>query len=232
MLGRIMRGQAIIECDLETGEPIRDARGRCRRIRGPGETGLFIGRISRSARFDGYLDARATESKILTGVFGPRDAWFNTGDLVTLHEGRWVSFADRVGDTFRWKGENVSTNEVALLLNRAPGVLESNVFGVQVPGSDGKAGMACLVVSKGFDFAAFTAHVARELPKYARPIFLRLLTDMRVTSTLKHQKADYRREGYDPGRVTDPLYVLLDGRYVPVTPELHERVRARAVALG
>src|SRR5262249_608547 len=116
--------------------------------------------------------------------------------------------------------------------NRAPGILESNVFGVQVPGSDGKAGMACLVVSKDFDLATFTTHVARELPKYARPIFLRLLTDMRVTSTLKHQKADYRRGGYDPKGVTDSLYVSLDGRYVPVTPELHERILARTAAPG
>jgi acyl-CoA synthetase (AMP-forming)/AMP-acid ligase II len=232
MLGRLMRGQAIVECDLESGEPIRDANGRCRRIAKPGETGLFIGRISRTARFDGYVDPNATQSKILTGVFKKNDAWFNSGDLVTLHEGKWVSFADRVGDTFRWKGENVSTNEVAALLNGAPGVLESNVFGVQVPGSDGRAGMACLVVSKEFDPCAFGAYVTARLPKYAKPIFVRLLSDMQVTSTLKHQKTDYRREGYDPARISDRLYVWLSEGYVPLTAELYERIRSGALSPG
>jgi acyl-CoA synthetase (AMP-forming)/AMP-acid ligase II len=226
MLGRFGRGQAVIECDLESGKPRRGSDGRCRRIERPGEVGLFIGRISRLARFDGYLDQKATNSKVLRDVFRRGDTWFNSGDLVTLHEERWLSFADRVGDTFRWKGENVSTAEVALLINAAPGVVESNVFGVSLPGSDGKAGMACLVVAPDFDVGAFGSYAEERLPRYARPLFLRLLHDMQVTSTLKQKKTDYRSEGYDPARFDDPLFFSLDGRYERMTPEWYREIRA------
>jgi len=152
--------------------------------------------------------------------------------MTTLHDGRWVSFADRVGDTFRWKGENVSTSEVALLLNRGPGVLETNVFGVSLPGSDGKAGMACLVVAPEFDVDAFGEYAESALPRYARPLFVRLLSDMRVTSTLKHQKGEYRSEGYDPARTRDPLFASVGGRYQPLTPELYERIHSGHVTPG
>jgi len=137
-----------------------------------------------------------------------------------------------VGDTFRWKGENVSTNEVAEILNGAPGVLESNVFGVQVPGADGRAGMACLRCDGDFSLEEFAAYAIRRLPVYQRPYFLRLLgEEMRVTGTFKHQKTDYRREGYDPSQVSDPLYFLDGERYVQLGAELHEALRAGKVAL-
>jgi fatty-acyl-CoA synthase len=232
MLGRFGRGQGVIECDLESGTPRRGLDGRCRRITRPGEVGLFVARISRIARFDGYLDHKASDSKILRDVFRRGDAWFNSGDLVTLHEEKWLSFADRVGDTFRWKGENVSTAEVALLLNAAPGVVESNVFGVSVPGSDGKAGMACLVIGPDFDVGAFGAYAAEKLPKYARPLFLRLLRDMQVTSTLKQKKTDYRTEGYDPARFEDPVFVSIDGRYERITPERYHEIRTGKIVPG
>jgi acyl-CoA synthetase (AMP-forming)/AMP-acid ligase II len=191
----------------------RDAKGRCVRNEEPGRTGLLVGRISFLATFDGYVDSKATESKILKDVFRKGDAWFNTGDLVTVHEDGWVSFADRVGDTFRWKGENVSTSEVALILNAAPGVLESNVYGVVVPDQDGRAGMASLRVADGFDLDAFARHVTSKLPRYARPLFIRMEDGIRVTSTFKHQKQDYQREGFDPNVVRVPLYVLQGERY-------------------
>lgn len=225
MLGRLNLGQAVIACDLETGAVIRDANGRCTRVEEEGKTGLLVGRISFLATFDGYVDSRATESKILKDVFRKGDAWFNTGDLVTVHEDGWLSFADRVGDTFRWKGENVSTSEVALILNQAPGVLESNVYGVIIPNCDGRAGMASLRVDEKFDFDAFARHVTSKLPRYARPLFIRLEEGIRVTSTFKHQKQDYQREGFDPDAVKAPLFFLEGETYRKLDSSVYEEIR-------
>jgi acyl-CoA synthetase (AMP-forming)/AMP-acid ligase II len=215
MVGRLIAGARLIRCDQETGEPILDDDCRCEDVE-EGETGLLVSPIHAAAPFDGYADEAATKKKVLEGVFAAGDQYFNTGDLLTLHDDGWLSFADRVGDTFRWKGENVSTNEVAEILNGAPGVLETNVYGVEVPGSDGRAGMASINVGPEFDLEAFARFAGENLASYQRPIFLRLQKDMRITVTLKHQKVDYRREGYDPGKITDPLY-LLDGEgYAPL----------------
>ncbi len=223
MVGTLRAGQAIIRCDLSSGEPIRDAKGHCTRV-DEGETGLLIGRINAVAKFDGYVDAAATQKKILTDVLKRGDSWFNTGDLMTLHENGWVAFADRVGDTFRWKGENVSTNEVAEVLNGAPGVLESNVYGVSVPGQEGRVGMASLTTNDAFDASSFARYVTEKLPSYQRPAFVRLLGEMRTTGTFKQVKVDYRNEGYDPSRVPDPLFYLDGERYVPIDAALHARL--------
>jgi len=225
MVGRLGPGQAIVRADLSSGEPIRDEKGRCTRIE-EGATGLLVGRIGRLTRFDGYLDDKATRKKILTDVFKRGDSWFDSGDLMTLHENGWVLFADRVGDTFRWKGENVSTNEVAEVLNGAAGVLESNVYGVQVPGAEGRVGMASLSVTGDFDPGALGGYVTRNLPSFQRPAFVRLLGAMRTTATFKHVKTDYRNEGYDPSKVADPLFYLDDERYVPLDAELYARIAA------
>ncbi|MEN8159957.1 MAG: long-chain-acyl-CoA synthetase [Myxococcota bacterium] len=230
MVGRLMPGNHVIRCDVETGEPWRDAAGRCQAL-GPGGTGLLVSRITRAIPFDGYADRDATKKKVLEDVFKPGDRYFNTGDLLTLHEDGWLSFADRVGDTFRWKGENVSTNEVAEILNGAPGVLETNVYGVTVPGSDGRAGMASVNHDESFSIDAFAAYVARELPGYMRPYFVRLQHEMRITVTFKHQKVDYRREGYDPARVSDPLYFLDGERYVPLDAERFARIQDGSLKL-
>ncbi len=232
MLGRLTMGQAVIACDLATGEPARNAAGRCERAETAESTGLLIAKISRLMTFDGYVDKKATESKILHDVFSKGDTWFNTGDLVTVHENKWLSFADRVGDTFRWKGENVSTSEVALTLNEAPGVLESTVYGVSVPGSDGRAGMASLRVSSSFDFDVFAQHVTAKLPRYARPLFLRLEEDLRVTSTFKHQKSEYQKEGFDPAAVKAPLFFLAEGAYKRLGPDEYERIQSGELVPG
>ncbi len=232
MLGRLAFGQALVAFDVESGTVRRDGKGRAIRVESAEQTGLFIGRISAVTKFDGYVDARATEAKVLRDVFAPGDTWFNTGDLLTLHEDGWLSFADRVGDTFRWKGENVSTNEVADVLDAFPAVLEANVYGVLVAGSEGRAGMASLHATDDFDLDAFRTHVMTALPAYARPLFLRLQTEMRVTGTFKHQKTDYRNEGYDPTTVRDPLFALLDGRYVPIDDALFARIRGGQIVLG
>jgi acyl-CoA synthetase (AMP-forming)/AMP-acid ligase II len=226
MVGKLSPGQAIVKCDLITGEIIRNARGFCDTV-GPGETGLLVGRISPVIKFDGYVDAAATNEKIIGDVFKKGDRFFNTGDLLTLHEGRWLSFADRVGDTFRWKGENVSTAEVSSILGDAPGVFEANVYGVRVPNAEGRVGMAAVAVADDFDLQAFSDFVREQLPGYQCPRFLRILTGaMRVTGTFKHQKVDYRREGYDAKKIEDPLYLWNEGVYVGIDAELHARIES------
>jgi acyl-CoA synthetase (AMP-forming)/AMP-acid ligase II len=228
MIGRMLPGCAVLRCDLESGEPERDRDGRCSRV-AEGGTGLLVQKITLA--YDGYVDEKATQKKILTGVFADGDRYFDTGDLITLHPDRWLSFADRVGDTFRWKGENVSTNEVAEILNGASGVLESNVYGVEVPGSEGRAGMASLRVDDTFDLDAFARFVAQRLPGFQRPYFVRILQDMRITGTFKHQKVDYRREGFDPAQVADPLHYLEGERYVTLDAEAYEDIRSGRIVL-
>ena len=203
-VGRMRRGQVVVRCDPATGELIRGEDGFCERP-GPGESGLLIGKITAVAKFDGYVDEEATRKKILHDVFVSGDRYFNSGDLVDLHEDRWISFADRIGDTFRWKGENVSTNEVAEILNGAEGVLEANVYGVRVPHCEGRAGMVALRTSEGFDLERFATFAADKLPGYQRPHFVRLLREMRTTATFKHQKGDYREGRLRPlpGRGSD-----------------------------
>ncbi len=230
MVGRLLPGQRIVKCDLSTGEVKRNDSGFCEDV-AVDETGLLITVIGVTTPFDGYADKEATEKKILKDVFQKGDRCFNSGDLLSLHENKWIAFADRVGDTFRWKGENVSTNEVAEALNDAPGVLESNVYGVPVPGADGRAGMASLNCDDGFDLAAFTLFVHERLPVFQRPYFLRIQQEMRITGTFKHQKVDYKKEGYDPSRVSDPLYFLNEDRYQALDASSFEAISTGEITL-
>ena len=233
MVGKMGLGMKLIRCDQETGEPIRDASGFCTQV-DTGDIGLLLGPISNVTKFDGYADEAASKKKVMTDVFKKGDRYFNTGDLLQLHEGKWLSFADRVGDTFRWKGENVSTNEVAEVCNGAPGVLETNVYGVEVPGADGRAGMAAVDAGEGFDLAAFAAHVKENLPGYQRPLFVRVLGghDMRTTGTFKHQKVDYRNEAFDPAKVGDPLYWFDGDAYQPLDQAAFDAIERGDVKVG
>ncbi len=232
MIGRKLRKQAVIRCDPETGELIRNPRGFCEEV-GVGQSGLLVGKLTPWLTFDGYVDAKATAQKILTNVFKRGDRYFNTGDLVLLHEGGWLSFVDRLGDTYRWKGENVSTQEVAEILHRAPGVLDANVFGVTIPNTDGRAGMAALRVGPGFSPAKLLHYVKEHLAVAQRPLFVRVLGDaMQVTSTLKPKKGEYRAEAYDLKRVRDPIYVLRSARYVKLTPKLHAQIQSGTIVPG
>lgn len=232
MIGKLRAGQAVIRCDATTGDPLRGADGRCARI-ASGEVGLLVARINAVTSFDGYVDRSATEKKILEDVFKPGDRWFDSGDLLELHDGGWLSFADRAGDTFRWKGENVSTNEVADILDAAAGVSEANVYGVEIPGSDGRAGMAAIKADEGFDIDAFAQHVERELAAYQRPLFLRLLEgEMNITGTFKHQKVEYREQGWDLARVVDPIFALVGGRYLRLDAALASQIGAQETILG
>ncbi|WP_407522145.1 long-chain-acyl-CoA synthetase [Methylobacterium oryzisoli] len=200
---------AIVRHDPETGMPVRGADGLCLRC-APDEPGELIGRLSREVgaqRFEGYTSAAASDAKVLRDVFAPGDAWFRTGDLMRLDRQGFYFFVDRVGDTFRWKGENVATTEVAAALADAPGVAEAVVYGVAVPGAEGRAGMAALRVAPGFDPAVVRAHLAARLPAYARPLVLRLCAAFEITETFKQKKQGLAAEGFDPERITDPLFL-------------------------
>jgi fatty-acyl-CoA synthase len=151
-------------------------------------------------------------------VFEKGDAWFRTGDLLRRDVHGYFYFVDRIGDTFRWKGENVSTNEVAEALGVLPGIKEANVYGVAVPGMDGRAGMAALVAEQGFDVADLAMKLSGNLAAYARPVFLRLRPEMEITGTFKLRKVELVKDGFDPKVVDDPLYVFdpATERYVPL----------------
>jgi fatty-acyl-CoA synthase len=218
--------------DPTSGALARDASGFCIPC-DVGEAGELLGRIGEGGgamEYDGYTDRDATERKVVRDAFTPGDAWFRSGDLLRRDAEGYYYFVDRIGDTFRWKGENVSTQEVADVLNGAPAVVESNVYGVAVPGEDGRAGMAAVVLAEGhaLDGAALYAHAAAHLPPYARPAFVRVVPAMDVTGTLKQRKAGLVTDGYDCDRVADPLYVRDDRvrRYVPLTPPLLAEVRS------
>ncbi|MET0344536.1 MAG: long-chain-acyl-CoA synthetase [Polyangiales bacterium] len=231
MLGRRRVGQALVRCDATSGEILRDKKGFCIEAQ-EGERGILLIHINPLFSFDGYVDHRATQDKVVTDVFRRGDRYFNSGDVLELHEDGWVSFADRVGDTFRWKGENVSTNEVAEVLNGARGVLETAVYGVPVPNTEGKAGMAAISTGPDFDIEELARYVAKQLPIYQRPYFVRLQTSgVQVTGTFKHQKATYREEGYDPGKVRDPLFMLEGEKYVKLDPKLYQRLVKGELAL-
>ena len=203
----------IARFDIEREEPVRGPDGLCIEC-APGEAGEILGEIlddpkKPANRFDGYADRAATDKKILRDVFRKGDAWFRSGDLMKKDERGYFYFVDRIGDTFRWKGENVSTTEVAECITIFPGVFEATVYGVQIPGSDGRAGMAAVVPENiaGLDLAALREHLKAHLPDYARPMFLRLQEHLEITGTFKPRKLDLVADGFDPARTSDPLYV-------------------------
>jgi fatty-acyl-CoA synthase len=212
----------------EDGEVLRGPDGYCQRTE-VDEPGEAIGRIAQgAARFEGYSDAGAGEKKVLRHVFKKDDAWLRTGDLMRQDAQGFYYFVDRLGDTFRWKGENVATAEVAAALRTFPGILGAVVYGVAVPGADGKAGMAALETGPGFELAGLPSHLAR-LPPYARPLFLRLVTSLAVTETFKPRKQELMREGFDPSGIRDPLYIQTGAAYEKLDAAFYERIRGGLV---
>jgi fatty-acyl-CoA synthase len=223
---------ALVKFDAVTGQPARDAQGCCIRCT-TGEPGEAIGRIPTGASqsgdtFEGYTDYRDSEQKILRDVFGRGDAWFRTGDLMRMDAGGFFYFLDRIGDTFRWKGENVATSEVAAAIMAFAGIREANVYGVRVPGTEGAAGMAAIVTDGKLDLAALRAHLARRLPPYARPKFLRVADRIATTSTFKHTKSDFQRDGFDPAATSDPIFFddAAKNAFVPLDAALYARINA------
>ncbi len=216
---------AIVRYDQEKDEIVRGPDGRCIRCK-PGEPGEFIAKIIRqfgASNYSGYTDKSASDKKVINNAFKDGDAWFRSGDLLKSDEQGNAFFVDRVGDTFRWKGENCATSEVAQVMGMFKGIPEANVYGVTVPHSDGRAGMAAITGAdpKKLDFAALLAHLQKNLPRYAVPLFLRFLpAALDVTSTFKHLKNDLRTAGFDPAKVRDPMYFFDGKAYVPLTADI------------
>jgi fatty-acyl-CoA synthase len=218
----------LVRYDVNKSTVVRDANGFCAET-ADGEVGEAIGKIDPNDprfRFDGYTKSEDTEKKVLRDAFRKGDAWFRTGDLMRRDQHGYFYFVDRTGDTFRWKGENVATSEVAEALSSFRGVKEANVYGVVIPGGEGKAGMASLVAGREFDIDALARHLEDNLPPYARPIFLRFQQQIETTSTFKQRKVDLQKQGFNPAVVADPIYVrdAETGRYSVLTPERYEDI--------
>lgn len=202
---------AIVECDLETAQPRRNPRGRLSRVR-RGEVGLLLTEVTDASPFEGYTDADAGDSKLFRDGLAKGDCWYNTGDLVRDQGWKHIQFVDRLGDTFRWKGENVATTEVEATLRGAEGIADSTVYGVTVPGADGRAGMAAIRLAEGtsLDGAALAKRLRECLPHYAVPVFLREVPELETTATFKTRKQSLREQGI-AADLTDPLYILRPG---------------------
>jgi len=217
---------AFVEYDGDTGEPLRGEDGRVRKVRN-GEPGLLLSKVSSMQPFDGYTDKKASEKKLVRNAFRDGDVWFNTGDLMRSQGFGHAAFTDRLGDTFRWKGENVATTEVEAALATDQQIEEGTVFGVEVPGTGGRAGMAAIQLKEGeqFDGKALAKAAYGRLPGYAVPLFVRVVGELAHTSTFKNLKVDLRKEGYGSD-VKDPIYVLAgrDEGYVPFYDEYPKEV--------
>ncbi|MGE0740151.1 MAG: long-chain-acyl-CoA synthetase [Hyphomonadaceae bacterium] len=224
----------LVKFDVEAEAPVRSADGLAV-IAETGEVGEAIGLIKDDARhnYSGYADKAASEKKILRDVFEKGDAWFRTGDLMRQDKDGYFYFVDRIGDTFRWKGENVSTTEVAEALLRYPGITEANVYGVHVGALDGRAGMAAITPDADFKLDGLRDFLVRELPAYARPLFLRMQPAIETTGTFKYRKVDLVQDGFDPARIEHALYFDNPDthRYEAVTPDLFARIQSGAFKL-
>lgn len=227
---------ALVKYDVDNDDIVRDSQGFCVKV-AEGEPGLLLGKITPQTEFEGYTSKDATESKILRDVFQKDDSWFNTGDLMkTIDVGfslglKHYQFVDRVGDTFRWKSENVSTNEVGEIINGDPQIAFCNVYGVEIPKADGRAGMAALALADGveeLDLDNFSEYVNSHLPAYARPVFLRIQRELDTTGTFKLVKGELRKQAYDLEQVDDDLFVMKPGskRYEPLDEGFADALKA------
>ena len=219
----------IVKFDIAEEQPVRGEDGFCIKADWD-EAGELIGRIFKDSPsdFSGYQDKEATEKKILRDVFEKGDAWFRSGDLMSRDRSGYIYFKDRIGDTFRWKGENVATNEVSEVLSQYPGIKTANVYGVEVPGTDGRAGMASLTVADDFDISGLRAFLAKELPPYAVPLFIRIEPEAQTTGTFKYRKVELVQEGFDVTKIKDPIWFCkpdVEG-YAELTTAEHAKLLA------
>jgi fatty-acyl-CoA synthase len=227
---------AIVRYDAERGVPLRSADGLCIPC-AHGEAGEAIGRIGTAdeggGRFEGYTDTEETEKKILRDVLASGDAWFRTGDLMVRDDAGYFHFVDRIGDTFRWKGENVAASEVAEAIADCPGIVDASVYGVATAGADGRAGMAAIVIDPRFDLVDLERHLAARLPAYAQPVFIRLSPVLDITETFKQKKQQLVREGFDPRVVRDPLFFrgARSGNYEKIDSGIHAKILDGSIRL-
>jgi len=206
----------LLKFDIEKGEPVRTEDDFCIQC-SVNEVGEAVGKITSApldlgSNFEGYISKEATNKKIIRDVFTKGDAWFRTGDLMRKDEQGYFYFVDRVGETFRWKGENVSTTEVSTAIMKFPHVVEASVYGVSIPGADGRAGMAAIVVDERFELRKLAAYLESQLPRYAHPVFIRICDKIETTETFRQKKYDLIRQGYDPTTTSDGIYFKAPGR--------------------
>ncbi|PHS42030.1 MAG: long-chain-acyl-CoA synthetase [Robiginitomaculum sp.] len=225
----------LIRFDVETNTHIRGSDGFYQRT-SDDEIGELIGEIRTDEarfRYEGYEDKEASAKKILHDVYVKGDAWFRTGDLLWRDKDGYYYFVDRIGDTFRWKAENVSTNEVAAALTEFAGVHQANVYGVPIAGYDGKAGMAALVADTDLDLTGLYQHIKDALQPSARPVFLRISNETDTTGTFKYKKTDLVKQGFDPAKISDPVYMAHPdkGKYVRVTASIFKQIEKAAFKL-
>lgn len=225
----------LIKYDFQKDEPIRNEQGWCSRVK-KGEPGLLISRVNEKNPFFGYAgNKKHTEKKLLCDVFKKGDVYFNTGDLMVQDQENFLYFWDRIGDTFRWKGENIATTEVADVLGMLDFVQESNVYGVAVPECEGKTGMASIILkpNKPLDLEKVYEQVVTFLPAYACPRFLRIQKKMETTGTFKQKKLQLVEEGFSPLKISDPLYLMdnLKKSYVPLTKKIYDQIMLGEIKL-
>jgi fatty-acyl-CoA synthase len=228
---------ALVLFDVEKGEPVRNEQGFCIRC-AANQPGEAIGKlvedpVNVGSRFEGYTNPEASARKILRDVFEPGDTWVRSGDLMRKDEQGYFYFVDRIGDTFRWKGENVATSEVSEAICAFPGVKHANVYGVSIPATEGRAGMAALVTDDEFGLAEFRRHLMNHLPPYARPLFLRIRKNMDLTGTFKYSKTELVNQGFDPVACKDAVYFddLQSGAFIRLDRELYDRIQMGGIRL-
>ena len=222
---------AILAYDKDKNEPIRDSNGFCIKVK-KGESGLLVGKITDRSPFDGYTDSEKNKAAILENVLEKGDRYFNTGDLIRDIGFRHAQFVDRLGDTFRWKGENVSTTEVENILCDCEKISEAVVYGVEIPNTNGRAGMASITAVEGQcfeeqDFCTFVEEFKKMLPNYAVPQFLRIQKQMETTGTFKYSKNKLKEEAYNPAASDEAVYVLLpnESSYTLISEEIYQNIQ-------
>ena len=226
----------IVKFDVENEKIMRNSNGFCIECEND-ETGECIGFIPEedkfSGKFEGYTDEKASNKKILTNVFEKGDRWFSSGDLLKKDKQGYFYFVDRIGDTFRWKSENVATSEVSEAISTYPGIKEANVYGVLVPGEDGRAGMASVVTDNTFSLDNMYNYLSSHLPKYTIPVFIRIAKEIEITGTFKYKKNDLAKDGFDPSLVKDKLYVASSEKnmFVDLNDNLFQKISNREMKL-
>ena len=230
-VGYSLTPYAIVKFDYEKEKPIRSEKGYMDRVK-LGESGLLLFEIVGTAVFRGYTDKKATESKIFHNVFKEGDKWFNTGDLMRDIGNNHAQFVDRLGDTFRWKGHNISTTEVEKIINSFDQVLFSTVYGVQIPGTEGRAGMAAIVpvgTIEDFNIEELSDILRKNLPSYGVPLFLRFKSKLSTTATFKLKKVKLKKEGFDLKKIHESMYVLLpdESEFIPLNRDIYNNIQKR-----
>ncbi len=221
----------IVQFDKEKNEPVKDAKGNFIKVK-KGEVGLLLGEITKRAPFDGYTDADKNKAAIFENAFKKGDRYFNSGDLMRDIGFRHAQFVDRLGDTFRWKGENVSTTEVENIVSEYTKISEAVAYGVEIPNTNGRAGMCAITPHDGMqidesDYAALLSFLQKNLPAYAVPVFLRIQQKMETTGTFKYQKNTLKTQAFDPAKLDEPLLVWLPGekQYCLLTTEIYSNIQ-------